>query len=239
MDINFKVIISEIMKYPQLLFNLLRENDELNQLGYYELCLFIEGQWQIVIIDDFIPVKKNHIYEFAFAQPDNDYNIWLILLEKAWSKVNGSYYNAMTDSSPYEIFHALTGFPFDVIDLNKTNKEFNWKRIEQALISNEIIFTDNDSNKLKSRNGLLNEYYRIIDIRESNLDEENIKLIVLKSENITNWTGTWSKNSHRWDHESIKLLKKENDSDDCIYMDYDDFLIFFSSVNISRNIIEI
>jgi hypothetical protein len=51
--------------------------------------LFIDGQWQVVIVDDYLPVKKNS-ENLVFAKPNGN-EIWVLLLEKAWAKVNGGY----------------------------------------------------------------------------------------------------------------------------------------------------
>ena len=50
----FLDVVSLLSNYGQLLTQIFRI-DKLNIQGYYEICLFIDGQWQIVIIDDYIP----------------------------------------------------------------------------------------------------------------------------------------------------------------------------------------
>jgi hypothetical protein len=53
--------------------------------------LFIEGKWQTVTLDLQFPIHKGY-RDFIGAQP-NDKNIWPMLLEKAYAKINGSYEN--------------------------------------------------------------------------------------------------------------------------------------------------
>ena len=53
-DCYFLTTISALPNYPYLIKSLFR-TDEYNELGYYELILFIDGEWQVVIIDDFFP----------------------------------------------------------------------------------------------------------------------------------------------------------------------------------------
>ena len=50
----FLDVLSLLSNYGQLLTQIFRI-DKMNMQGYYEICLFIDGQWQIVIIDDKIP----------------------------------------------------------------------------------------------------------------------------------------------------------------------------------------
>jgi hypothetical protein len=47
----------------------------------------------MVEIDDFFPCRKRKNGKFAsvFSQPRNNSLLWVLILEKAWAKVNGSY----------------------------------------------------------------------------------------------------------------------------------------------------
>ena len=64
---------------------------EQNSQCYWEIILFIDGRLQIVVVDDYVPVIKdtNDLY---FSKPNNK-ELWVVLLEKAWAKVNGGYAN--------------------------------------------------------------------------------------------------------------------------------------------------
>ena len=52
----FLNVISLLSNYGQLLTQIFRI-DKMNLQGYYEICLFIDGQWQIVIIHSFYCCK--------------------------------------------------------------------------------------------------------------------------------------------------------------------------------------
>jgi len=59
--------------------------------------LLVNGCYQIVVVDVFIPydiVSKCPVFANKKTK-----NIWPILLEKAWAKINGSYENIVTGSS--------------------------------------------------------------------------------------------------------------------------------------------
>ena len=60
----------------------------------------IEGKPQIVIVDDFISVRlsSSNKPKCCFANP-NENEIWVILLEKAWAKINGGYLNIISGYS--------------------------------------------------------------------------------------------------------------------------------------------
>jgi len=74
--------------------------------GYYEICLKIDGVWQIVIVDDYFPMAKET--EFVGVKPSGN-EIWVMLLEKAWAKVNGGY-NYINFGIAKDGYIALTNF---------------------------------------------------------------------------------------------------------------------------------
>ena len=90
-DCYFLAAVANLCKFPELILNLFKTKT-LNEDGYYEIIFYIDGIKQIVIIDDYIPVLKftNQPYFAKF----HENKIWVILLEKAWAKVNGGYVNA-------------------------------------------------------------------------------------------------------------------------------------------------
>ena len=51
---------------------------------------------------------------FKFAKPNGN-ELWAVLLEKAWAKVNGGYRNTIAGKEN-EALNALTGFPTERYD---------------------------------------------------------------------------------------------------------------------------
>lgn len=64
-------------------------NDHLepNAAGIYGIRICKNGEFIDVVIDDYIPVMNG---EPAFSR-SNGHELWVILLEKAWAKIYGSY----------------------------------------------------------------------------------------------------------------------------------------------------
>jgi hypothetical protein len=51
---------------------------------------YVNGEIETVVVDDLFPynpVTKN----WAFSRSSTDHEIWVLLLEKAWAKMFGSY----------------------------------------------------------------------------------------------------------------------------------------------------
>ena len=61
---------------------------EVNAAGIYMVKLYINGNEAPVIVDDYLPVKRNGTPAFATCR---DGELWVSLLEKAWAKLHGTY----------------------------------------------------------------------------------------------------------------------------------------------------
>lgn len=86
-----------LSQYPKLLINEkdncinIIHNFKYNEVGYYEIQLFINGEYQIVIVDDYIPYDL--IFDdIAFVKTSKNF-FWVLLVEKAIAKVFGGYSN--------------------------------------------------------------------------------------------------------------------------------------------------
>lgn len=77
------------------------------------MVLHVNGNPTVVVVDDYLPFKKNKAMDdaLAFAKSSKGENeLWMMLIEKAWAKVCGSYEAA--ESGHIELsFAALSGCP--------------------------------------------------------------------------------------------------------------------------------
>ena len=78
------------------------DQDSLNY-GAYEMHFAIDGEHTLVIVDDQISTDQ---FFPAFASG----RLWVVLLEKAWAKLHGSY-SAMEHGLAHEALRDLTGAP--------------------------------------------------------------------------------------------------------------------------------
>ena len=114
-DCYFLSSLASLTKYPQLIDTIFK-TEGISPNGYYEIILFIDGKPQIVIVDDYVPVYKKNKYP-CFARPNGN-EVWVMLAEKAWAKVNGGYLNII-GGNPHEVLQALTGFCSSIFDFSK------------------------------------------------------------------------------------------------------------------------
>ena len=86
------------------------ETTEVNEYGIYSLKICKNGEWRNVIIDDYFPCKKDGTPAFSKAQGDE---LWVLLLEKAWAKLHGSYERIESGYAEH-VLRDLTGAPTKV-----------------------------------------------------------------------------------------------------------------------------
>ena len=95
-----------------------------NAAGCYNLRLFLDGQWQPILIDDRLPCTKDarrpeHVFDtgLAFSRAANS-QLWVCLLEKAYAKAHGSY-KAISGGHIAEALLDLTGAPTFTINFDE------------------------------------------------------------------------------------------------------------------------
>ena len=81
---------------------------QINENGIYMARILHDGEYQEVVIDDYFPVDQNN--KSAFAQPSGGQEIWVMVLEKCWAKLYGSYAN-INGGLPNEVLHAFSSAP--------------------------------------------------------------------------------------------------------------------------------
>ena len=90
------------------------------------MILFIDGEWQIVFVDDYLPYDPSQ-EELVGVRPKHN-ELWAILLEKAWIKINGGYTNTFGGLFS-EAISALTGFPTEIFKHNKNGERIDIFRL--------------------------------------------------------------------------------------------------------------
>ena len=222
------------------LFDLNQENNKDKKINYFEIFTYINGYKYRIIIDDQFPFieNKEKKMELAFCGINNKTkNIWPLILEKAWAKINSSYEDII-EGNISDIFYFLTPCPLKIYHHDiKYNNLF--EKIKNAVDNNFIVCTDINSNKenqLLNKLGILsNHAYKIIGygtLLDSNGNIYNLIKIYNKYE-IINWIGDWSPGSAKWSDEFKRYLNYDPDKDrNVFYININDYLKFYSNTYI-------
>lgn len=117
-DCYFLSAVSALSEQDFRIKNLFPEL-RLNRHGVYMARLLFRGVLREVVVDDYIPVNQQG--DPLFAKPAAGREIWVMILEKCWAKLHGSY-GAIVGGLPGEVLHAISAAPTDCYELT-SNKE--------------------------------------------------------------------------------------------------------------------
>jgi len=231
--------LAALTEFPNLIYKIFKTK-RVSENGLYEIALFIDGEWQIVIVDDYIPINKR-LGECAFAKP-NVNEIWVIILEKAWAKVNGGYLNTIGGYSS-EPLSALTGFAKRRIDTDYFDLDALWKIIAEADENDHIMCcaTRNDA-ACAQKNLVALHAYTLIKAKSTNFNGKKIRLCQIRNPHGSKeWNGDWSDRSPLWNNKLDKIFDhKVNDDKDLddglFFICIEDFKKYFKTIYICPTI---
>lgn len=153
---------------------------EVNAAGIYMVRMFINGNEQPVIVDDFLPVKKNGSCAFATSK---DGELWVSILEKAWAKLHGSY--ARTEGGlPCFAANHIMGVPsesFSHATIESTEEFFDM--LQSADNRNfTMMAASHGQGENKNADGVISGHaYSMISIHEFTHQGKEVKLLKLRN----------------------------------------------------------
>ena len=222
----FYTVLSALVDNCPSIFSKIILTKDYNPDGMYQINLYIDGAFNTITIDDYFPcLRGTNVY--FFTRPSN-FQIWPLLIEKAWAKVNGGYLNIL-NLWPGDLFKALTGFSFDELVHPQLTKEELFNELNNIIENKGIGFCLTNNNKEVEEKGLFNYHtYILQDTEKVEVNKDNfIYLIKLKDAEYetTNWSGDFSPKSNLWND---NLKSKINQSklelkDDELWISLDDF----------------
>jgi len=130
----FLSALSIVASHPGLLEQLLVLHDK--NVGLYAFRFFIDGEWELVVIDDYIPCIKDEdvgMYKPCYATSRNKREVWVMLFEKAYAKLYNGYQGVdggFTDKALMELTGGVALKTAKVQDLGWTQFVKRWERGE-------------------------------------------------------------------------------------------------------------
>ena len=262
--------LCEISQYPNLLINSDKLENSINiinkydlEAGYFEFKLFIDGEYQLVILDDYIPFDES-FSDISFAKTSKNF-YFVSLLEKAFAKVLGGYSNIVNiKDNEYDdceknkmfnktnlAFQMLTGFVPEKYLFSKNDKDFVYKKIyneglyQNNMVKNEILIT---TGSISEKDGVLEENYipydhsfSVLDIKTIYVDKQEIKLLLFNNpwgNNIynSNIIGYFVQNTKDEKMKDInKFIQYNIDSlDGTFWIDFDSFFESFAYISLCK-----
>ena len=186
------------------------------------------------MVDNYFPCRSQ---KPVFSRA-NGKELWVLILEKVWAKIHGSYQTIIGGQS-YEVFRDLLGAPSFY---HKTNEDNIKEIIENAYNNNFIISatsypTKKEEDKL-DRVGILNlqsySLLRIATVPDQNGMMCNIVQLRNPWGNFE-WSGDWSDDSPCWTDEAKRMVNLQiNEFDGLFWMSFQDFVSNFVSIHLCK-----
>ena len=215
----FLTVLSSLTKYPSLLYQLFNNSLSISKNGHYEINLKIDKKISTIHLDDYFPfnTRKN---KPVFCKPYNN-EIWVMLLEKAWAKIKGAYFN-MDTGSPIDVLNAIL-LSFDLKkDIsykfyplkNIDDKNEIWNIMLNKIKNNNIFMICLSKENLSDKKKLNNLYYSIIEKHFYNIVDVNTNF----EKNIIKLRNPWgfnlkNKNYKNKEDETGFIIEDNNNID--------------------------
>lgn len=237
--------LSSIAEVPERITRIICSKD-VNSSGAYCIALCITGIWEEIIIDDLIPVRP-YSQKPAFNSSKSN-ELWVMLVEKAWAKVNGGY-NNIVGGLIREVLHDLTGAPAVTFFNCEGTPEEHWQNLLEGERNNFIMAAGTDDiqqsgdDSQDKKTGLAgNHAYSLLGAYE--IVEEGGTKRALRPHEPSNplnerivklrnpwgqgeWNGDWSDLSEKWtDDLKIQLQAFQND-DGVFFIGFDNFRRYY------------
>lgn len=243
-DCYFLGALATLATQPGLIRRLF-DIEEPNDYGVYAIWLNINGTWREFVVDDYFPVRAP--YQLAFVKPtQNQKEIWVMLLEKAYAKAYGGYFKLNLGRAG-EALRDLTGAPsygYKLSDCreNTARREKVWDKLISAFENNYLVCASSlhteTGTENKLANGLLTDHvYSVLDLQEVvGTNGKAARILQLRNPwGHIEWNGDWSDESPLWTEENRRKFNAHHNNDDGLFwMDYFDFIKNFEAVFVSK-----
>ena len=119
-DCYFLSILSVLAEVPNRIKKLF-VTSKINEFGVYAVTLKKNGESREVVLDDYFPCQFG---EPCFSKANGN-ELWVLILEKAWAKLHGSY-ERIEAGFAHNVMNDLTGAPSFDFDIEDEGQENIW-----------------------------------------------------------------------------------------------------------------
>ena len=224
-DCWFLSAMAVVAAHPKLM-DCVMVTKETNPEGFYIVRVFKHGEWHNVVIDDTIPCKKwgSGLRPICVKSKSGN-ELWMSLLEKAYSKYHGSY-EAINGGQVHVGLADLTGGSAGKIELDEKRAEIAsgelFAQVKQYFDSGYLMGAGSPSGSDTdiSEMGIVQGHaYSILNIIEESDQNGSHQLIELRNPwGSGEWKGQWSDRDQRsWTsrmRQRLKYTAAQSDTDD-------------------------
>ncbi|CAM9890827.1 unnamed protein product [Lampetra planeri] len=205
--------------------------------GIFHFQFWHFGEWMDVFIDDRLPTKNGQL---VFVHSADKREFWSALLEKAYSKLNGSY-EALKGGSIAEAMEDFTGGVYELLELKTAPPDLFRimckARQKGSMMGCSIDVTNASESEARTSNGLVKGHaYSITGVDEVNYRGQKVKLLRIRNPwGEVEWNGAWSDHAPEWkalDQGERNRLQQVMAEDGEFWMSFDDFMRYFTKMEI-------
>jgi calpain-15 len=229
-DCYFLSALSALAETPSRVMSLFITT-EASKHGIYMVRLCIYGIWRYFLLDDYFPVTSTGRLAFSRCVGNE---IWVLLLEKAYAKLYGSY-EAIVAGDPCEAMNDLSGAPNISVELG-ANPEELWTKLKNYDEKNYLMaFNFNESPDLKKMGLIVGHAYTLIGIKELKHKGEEQRLVKIRNPwGRFEWNGDWSDKSEKWTKELKKIAEFDDKNDGVFWMSIADCFRLFDELHVCK-----
>ena len=235
-DCYFLCSIAAVAEYPERIKRIFL-TESVNKSDCYAIEGFVNGRVQPISMDAMFPYNERGRCP-AFATTKGK-ELWVMLLEKAWAKVNGSYNNIVAGNASNALSF-LTGAPTITIDHKEQSTNQIWKQILTADQSHFIMCASAgkpgvSQNEYKQSGLISSHAYSLLQAKEVNSQGMKERLLQIRNPwGSQEWIGDWSDSSPLWTPELKKECKLEAKDDGIFWIRIEDYLKYYGNTTICK-----
>jgi len=208
-------------EFPQRLSKIFNTID-INKYGLYSVNFTVAGVPIEIFLDDYFPSTSES--QLLYSRPTGN-ELWFSLLEKAFAKLNGGYYD-LESVGIAEALETLTGMPVAQRALKDVEEDKLWAKLMDYDKRNYIVCA---GEMRRHQNSNKNRIFTIVSIVEVN----QYKLIKLRNHfDSFSWEGDFAHNSPVWTKEMKEEAGYSSADKTCFYMDLQEFMKEFEFLTI-------
>jgi len=204
----------------------------------YGVYIFINGVWELVLVDDYFPYVGYGFKQFAFASSQGN-ELWVALMEKAWAKVNGCYAKIGCGGLPHEVFDVLTEAYSEQTSVSQNKANEIWNKMVESQKKGFVMTagTSGDVSNLDIEEVGLSpgHAYTVLGVHELEGPRGKEKVVRLRNPwGNGEWNGDWSDSSSKWSSSTKLKMSHIKKDDGDFYMGYNDFIKYYVTMGFAK-----
>jgi hypothetical protein len=232
------------------------EQQEFNKSGVYAFRFYRDGQWRIVVVDDYLAVDSDS-QELVFAKPPHEnFELYSVLAEKAFAKLNGSYKltergsvaGTLADLAGAVPFHYRIGTTVDGqyggasggAGCERLWNDMRALRDEFSLVGCSWTSSGAANTGVQFEGIYADVAYAVVALHDCTLESgETQRLVQIRSPrgHVGAYTGAWRAGGSEWERVAVEEKQRINyrvGMDSTFFMSLNDFFQVWTSLHVGR-----